>query len=260
VATIHPTTCSLSHKLQQPLIEPSVTATALLLVVATSVPGLLLMSFDHQTVMSSTVCSSSGTISASSLRQGLAFSWRWLDFLHCVQHTLVMILAMAPALLLRPVSRMARMTPEKGARLIVIFVVAYVGVWLPAGVLLMLMAVPIETLFRSHHAIALLVGVLMALAWGMTPTRRHCMTACATSGGTAPSAGVWSGLRAGAREGLFCIGACGFFMLIPLIGGQGHGLLMAIVMLGLALERIIVPLVPSGALHVHHRNPNPIEA
>jgi predicted metal-binding membrane protein len=188
--------------------------------------------------MPASLCLSAGAGAATLLLQRVSLGWQQLDATQFAQQGLAMTLAMTPALLYAPAQSLWRTgAPAKRTRVALCFVMAYVGVWFPASVLLMMTAFVLRALFGAERVLLLTLSVLIALAWNITPAKRHCLSVCSISVVLGFHATTLCGLRNGARQGLFCIGACWFVMLVPLLSGDQHLLMMGIATLILAFER-----------------------
>ncbi len=162
-----------------------------------------------------------------------------------VQDALTMLLAMMPPLLATPLRHLWRRSlTRRRAQAIGLFLLAYAAVWLPACLLLWLLALALESLPETGRLPVPLPALLTALAWQSTPLKQACLNRCH---GQPPLAAFgWradrDALVYGAGHGFWCVGTCWAMMLIPLAAGTAtHGAWMFAVMWIALLERIRAP-------------------
>jgi predicted metal-binding membrane protein len=162
---------------------------------------------------------------------------------------LLMLAAMAP-LLTEPVRHLrVRSLARRRARVITLFVVGYLGVWLVACGALTDVAGLIARTGPAPAATALAV----ALAWGSTPARGRCLNR-AHAHPALPAfglAGDLAALRFGLAHGVWCVGTCWALMLLPLVVIPAAApAVMAGVALWLVVERLAGPEPPAWGLRV----------
>lgn len=138
---------------------------------------------------------------------GLAAAW------------LVMLLAMMPPLLERPLASIGGRGPAAAG----LFLLGYGAVWMAAGAILVLLTIALRA--------PLAVAALAALAWQVSPWKRFCLERCeALPGARDP-------LRFGLSHGGWCVGAGWALMALPLAVETGHFAAMALVLVVLLAER-----------------------
>ncbi len=148
---------------------------------------------------------------------------------------LAMTLAMAPPLLLREIGLLWRTSLRRMRHLTIAwFLCGYVGIWLLAGLALVMLS---GWVTGSSERIA--VAVALVAIWHCSPARQRCLNACHRVPplrvfGTAAQ---WDSLRYGISTGCFCAAACGLAMLLVLLANDHHLVAMAVVAAATTLER-----------------------
>lgn len=153
---------------------------------------------------------------------------------------LLMLLAMTPPSLTQSMTYLWHGSlARRRWRAIAIFSLGYVAIWLPAGLLLTLLAVASKLLIGLRAGAVLGLSLGVAILWQFAPLKRRCLNRCHFL--PRLSAFGWPAdrdcLRYGMSTGLWCIGSCWALMLIPLSVSHGHLGLMACLTLLIAIER-----------------------
>jgi len=153
---------------------------------------------------------------------------------------LLMLLAMMPPLLARPMRHLWRRSlRRRRTRAIALFTAVYIAVWLLAGVVLLAAASGL----RMVTGAGVVPAIAIALLWQATPAKQACLNRChglpplATFGLPADL----DCLRFGAAFGLWCVGACWALMLVPLAVDTAHVALMAVAAAVMFAERLTPP-------------------
>jgi predicted metal-binding membrane protein len=153
---------------------------------------------------------------------------------------LLMLLAMMPPLLARPIRHLWRRSlRRRRMRAIALFAAAYTAVWLLGGVVLLAAAI----MLRGFAEVAVVPAAAIAFLWQATPVKQVCLNGChrlpplATFG----LAADLDCLRFGFTAGSWCVGTCWALMLVPLAAGAAHLTLMAVASLVMLLERLGPP-------------------
>jgi predicted metal-binding membrane protein len=147
---------------------------------------------------------------------------------------LLMVLAMAPPLLFRPLMALA-LRPD-GAERVAAFTAAYAAVWMAAGLAMPLVLCLLQSAAQPLHAPVLAVSLALAVAWQATPWKQRALNLCHAE---VPLAGmVLSDLGLGARVGLGCVGACWPWMWAPMAVAGDHRISMLAIAALLLLERL----------------------
>jgi predicted metal-binding membrane protein len=154
---------------------------------------------------------------------------------------LVMLAAMAPPLVWRPLAGLA--TRRRRLTAIPLFAAGYAAVWLAAGLALSLAALSLQALARAESFSALAAALALALAWQASPAKRAALRLCGRPPASGPTAALSHGLAVGAG----CVGACWAAMLVPLVAGAWERPLMALVALALFAERLTAARPPQPA-------------
>jgi predicted metal-binding membrane protein len=157
---------------------------------------------------------------------------------------LLMLLAMMPPLLVRPMRHLWRRSlRRRRTRAIALFAVAYTAVWLLAGVGLLAAAIVLRGIAEAAPGAAILPAVAIALLWQATPPKQACLNFChrlpplATFG----LAADLDCLRFGLSAALWCVGTCWALMLVPLAADGAHLALMAVASVVMLAERLAPP-------------------
>jgi predicted metal-binding membrane protein len=156
---------------------------------------------------------------------------------------LAMLLAMMPPLLWLSLTHVwHRSLAERRSRAVLLFLAGYLGLWLPATVVLAGAAIALRLATGSTLA-AIAIAVAGAVLWQTAPVRAQCLRRCHDLE-PLPAFGLaadWASLRFGARIGVFCIGACWALMLLPMTTDVAHLPLMAAVAFVMLTERYSEP-------------------
>jgi len=147
-----------------------------------------------------------------------------------------------PPLLARPVEHLwFGGVAKRRARAVGLFIVAYVAVWMLAGIVLMASATAIEILGSAAGIPALAVTGFVAFIWQTTPLKQVALNFCHRPPWISPSgmAADRDSLQYGVSIALACVGACWALMLVPLVVHRLDCLTMAIIAAVLLLERQI---------------------
>ena len=175
----------------------------------------------------------------------------------------LMIVAMMvpPALpLLQTVARLARGRSD-GAPMVIATALAFMGVWIVAGLLLWLsgtFAVRAFTRFPDASTWSRTISgtaAIFAGAYQFSPLKKACLTACRSPAGIAmthwgSTSPLAASFRIGAHFGAVCVGCCWALMLLTLAVGTFAMPLMIVVSLFMLAERLLPsvrPLVPLQA-------------
>jgi predicted metal-binding membrane protein len=174
---------------------------------------------------------------------------------------LVMLLAMMPLLLHRPLAHIwHRSLVQRRVRATALFVLGYTLVWLAAGAVLMLAAFGMSASDAGMPAFAMLV----ALVWQVAPFKQRFLNGChrqphVAAFGFAADADA---LRYGVTHGAWCVGSCWALMLLPLSAGSWHLPAMLAVSLVMMTERYRRPRLARWGLpnlqHLLPRVPVPL--
>ncbi len=153
---------------------------------------------------------------------------------------LIMLAAMMPPLLARPVEHLwfAGATGRR-VRGLALFAIAYFAVWTLAGVVLMAAALAVEVLASVAEVPALAAAGLTAFVWQTTPLKQASLHSCCRLPRLSPSgpAADRDCLRYGLSTALACVGVCWALMLVPLVVPRLECPAMAIISAILLLER-----------------------
>ena len=156
---------------------------------------------------------------------------------------LLLLAVMTPPLLVAPLRHVReRSFAHRRARAMSLFVIGYGAVWMIAGVGLQLVALAAQ-LAAPDTIICLALSASAAMLWQISPAKQRFLNRChrrpqlAAFGAPADRAAFHFGLTHGAS----CVGACWALMLLPLFAGQGHVLMMLVVMLFAFAERLESP-------------------
>ncbi len=191
----------------------------------------------------------SGLCAASSGNGG-GWDWRALDLalgtdpsgllLAAALAWLLMLAAMMPPLIAQPLAYLwTRSLARRRWRAIAGFAAAYAAVWLAAGIVLIALAAAIRTAADAAPLPPLVCGFLLALLWQMAPAKQACLNRChrLPALSTFGLAADLDCLRYGVAAGLWCVGACWAWMLVPLLADAAQLLLMAAIAALLVAER-----------------------
>lgn len=158
---------------------------------------------------------------------------------------LAMLLAMMPPLLAPPLLHVwHRSLTRRRLRAVALFVVGYVVVWLAAGALLGAAALVLGAMAQAGGLPRAVAAILAVVAWQATPLKQVSLNRCHSRPPLA-AFGVRAeadALRYGADHGVWCVGACWAFMLVPLAAdGPLHWITMGAVTLVAVVERVRAP-------------------
>ncbi len=164
---------------------------------------------------------------------------------------LAMMLAMMSPLLGSPLRHVWRrsLTRRRG-RAVLLFLSGYGLVWLAAGLLLVTGSLVLAGVAPPFGIPAVALAALVALAWQATPLKQMALNRCHRR----PPLAAFDFraesdvLQYGASHGVWCVGSCWAWMLLPLAtDGLLHGATMAAVMLLSLVERARAPRVERWA-------------
>lgn len=159
----------------------------------------------------------------------------------------VMLAAMMSPMLIAPLCHIRlRSLRRRRARATILFVAAYVGVWLLIGYLLLAITAA-ATVFSGGSYLPATIVLFAALAWQFSPAKQRCLNGChgysrLAAFGTAADVDA---LRYGVNHAGWCIGSCWAWMLLPMLCLRGHLLVMAVITILLFCERLEEARSPS---------------
>ena len=151
-----------------------------------------------------------------------------------------MWLAMMSPLLAVPIEHVRlRSLKRRRVRAIAIFVTGYGAVWFAAAPLLAALVYAIRLAAPATMVPAFLMALVMVLVWQAAPVKQTCLNRChrlprLSAFGLAADSDC---LRYGVTTGVWCVGTCWGFMLLPLLAGSMHLPLMAALALVAFIER-----------------------
>jgi len=155
----------------------------------------------------------------------------------------LMVVAMMFPLLTSPLQHLFdRSFAQRRARSMLLFIAAYVMIWMSAGMALELVGLGVQWLMPRPPGSLGLAGIT-AILWQVSPAKQSCLNRChrrpplAAFGAVADRDAFVFGLS----TGLSCIGACWAVMLLPLIMGRAHILGMLAVTVFVGAERLERP-------------------
>ena len=140
---------------------------------------------------------------------------------------LVMIVSMMAPLIAGP---LAHLRPH--GKLMLAFILAYIGLWMLVGAVLMGVAVAMLTLPGEPLA----YGVVVAGLWQVTPLKRRCLRLCHWHP-AGPILTVRAAFGYGRTIAVSCLGSCWALMLLPLLTRHAHFMLMVLVTALFFVER-----------------------
>jgi predicted metal-binding membrane protein len=155
----------------------------------------------------------------------------------------LMLVAMMTPLLIAPLRHVrARSLPRRRARAILVFVLAYAGVWTFSGAALLDVASLLE---RTYAAPAIALGV--AVFWQLTPIKQRCLNRHHSRPPLAPfgRAADLDTLWFGARSGCWCFGSCWSLMLLTLVISPSQIAVMTVVTVWIWAEGFDKPIRPT---------------
>lgn len=226
---------------------------------------LLLAVFAHPPWPILILASALGWVAAARLGLSAAFpelcgigasplTWRSLEAMLAVDGVwtlalawFLMIAAMTPPLLAAPLSHLwLRSLARRRARSTGLFLMAYIAIWLAAGLPMLMLATTVSSGVGDDGVWTAIVVVLGATLWQRSPAKRACLERCHALPPLAafgPSADR-DALQFGVTSGLWCIGTCWALMLAALSAGPAHLPVMAIATIISAAERLGPPRPP----------------
>jgi predicted metal-binding membrane protein len=121
-----------------------------------------------------------------------------------------------------------------------LFAVSYGFIWLIAGAALIATAIAISMVTDALAIQALPSAIAIALAWQFTPSKKACLDRCCGQNQETnwPIAGNLECVRYGLMTAIWCAGAWGAMLLIPLTGDGMFIAAMAIVGMLMVYERL----------------------
>ena len=158
---------------------------------------------------------------------------------HLLGPWVLMVLAMSPLLAAPSLRHLAVTVADQPTWEILIFLAAYALVWVSAVPIFLVSELGIDLLAAEIATPPLAVTATLALAWQVSPWRRHALKLCARSMWLSSRSGPRRGLELGLMTGMGCLGTCWALMLAPMsLAGDGRWL-MVLVTLFLFVERVI---------------------
>lgn len=154
----------------------------------------------------------------------------------------LMLAALMPPLIAVPLRHIRdRSFASRRGRAMALFALAYVAVWMMAGVVLQF--IPLVHFVWPGSFVPVAIGMAVALLWQLSPAKQYCLNRChrvpnLTAFGVAADHHV---LVFGLTHGAWCIGTCWALMMLPLLVERGHVLAMAATALFLFSERLERP-------------------
>lgn len=163
--------------------------------------------------------------------------------LNLVSGWALMLVAMMSPVLIQPIRhvRMSSFTHRR-ARSIALFVTGYAAVWMAVGVVLLAIALMLESSAPQPYLLAAGVA-LVTLVWQLSPMKQRCLNRCHSCDELAAfgSAADFDALHFGTTHGIWCAGSCWGWMLFPMLLPRGHMVAMAIVAVLIFSERLEPP-------------------
>ncbi len=157
----------------------------------------------------------------------------------------LMLAAMMAPTLLAPVRHLRdRSFARRRLRAIVLFAVAYAGIWMAAGVTLLELAIVMPLVVPAP--LTLVPAAALALIWQFSPAKQRCLNRCHAFPALAAfgMAADLDALRFGLRQGMWCVGSCWALMLLPMLVFDWHFVAMVLVALWVFAERFDKPAPP----------------
>jgi len=159
---------------------------------------------------------------------------------------MLMLASMMTPLLAAPIRHVMDRTLARRRWLsVLLFVLAYVAVWIAAGVVILSLALAVR-MFLPASLLPVMVGLLVTVLWQCSPWKQRCLNrghshpAIAGFGGAADV----DSLRFGLSHGLWCVGSCWALMLLPELFPVGHIPAMAVVTVWMIAEKLDRPSAP----------------
>ena len=158
----------------------------------------------------------------------------------------LMLVAMMVPLLIAPVRHVRdRSFAQRRARAIALFAAGYAAIWVPAGVMLLALALAVR-LVAPGSSVPVALVTIVALVWQFSPVKQRSLNRCHAQAELAAFglAADLDAFRFGLKRGVWCVGSCWALMLLPLLFSRGHVAAMAAVTLWLFAERLDRPMPP----------------
>ncbi|WP_085583644.1 MULTISPECIES: DUF2182 domain-containing protein [unclassified Pseudomonas] len=158
-----------------------------------------------------------------------------------LQEWFLMLLAMMPPLLAMPLMHVWRSSlPRRRVRATVVFLLGYGALWMAAGPVLLALALLLQIAALKG---ALIVSLLIALLWSMSPWHRAALNRSHRRRriGLFGWAADRDCLAFGVTHGAGCIASCWAWMLVPLVSGAWHLPVMLAAGVVLLAERLSPP-------------------
>lgn len=158
----------------------------------------------------------------------------------------LMLIAMMLPLMGAPIRHLwDRSFARRRARAIVLFLVAYLGVWMAVGVVL----VPAAALVHGS-AIATFAAILLVVVWQQSPGKQMCLNRlhvhpALPAFGIAADAAV---LRFSLVHAAWCVGTCAGLMFLPMLWPRFHFIGMMAASLWIWGEHLSPPEAPAWTL------------
>jgi predicted metal-binding membrane protein len=153
---------------------------------------------------------------------------------------LIMLVAMMSPLLAAPFRYLwVRSLARRRWLAIILFLIAYISIWIIAGIVLMLAALLLQIMAGEKWLVAPGIALVLAVLWQSSPWKQVCLNRCHWQPRLCAFglAAVRDCLYYGAVKGFWCVGACWALMLFPLTAVHAHLALMAVTALIIIIER-----------------------
>jgi predicted metal-binding membrane protein len=157
---------------------------------------------------------------------------------------------MAPGLVMSVLHIRTRSLSALRIPLLVSFAVAYLFIWLLAGLLCMVLRLPLGHL---GERLAIVIVTAAAVLWQCAPIKQRCLNRCHAAPTLAPFGmpAVLSSFYFGCTHGSWCAGSCGLLMLLTTtLQPPAHGIGMVLTTLWITGERLENPSAPRWAWRV----------
>ncbi|NBF04582.1 hypothetical protein GV819_20075 [Pseudomonas sp. Fl5BN2] len=155
---------------------------------------------------------------------------------------LLMLLAMTPLLLVRPLVYICqRSLRRRRWQAVLLFVLGFVAVWTLVGLLLMSLVVGAQVWLGLSATQSVTGAVILSLLWQASPVKQHCLNQCHRQPRISAFGMDFIGdcLGFGVSTGGWCVGSCWPLMLLPMLAQQGHVVLMLLCMVWMLYERLL---------------------
>lgn len=156
----------------------------------------------------------------------------------------LMLVAMMSPPLIAPVRHIFdRSFKRRRVRSVMLFVVGYGAIWMPAGGVLLAGMLVLSLLAPQSYLPAALGVGLMAFVWQCSPIKQRCLNRGHNHRELAAFgiAADLDALRFGITHGAWCFGFCWALMLFPIMVSQGHIAAMAAVSFVMISDRLEQP-------------------